>query len=179
MPLTDKVAAARQIEALLKAIILQGGFRLKYRITIDPPLPEERDWERPAILVELIGPDSSMLLERGGELLRSMEHLAIEALRLRPDEHDRISFDSQNFRAMRLEELRAAAGVAADKVRDTGMPYAFSPMSSRERRIVHLALRDEGDLRTESEGFAGERHVVVYPKDYKGRPPAPRFARRR
>ena len=72
-----------------------------------------------------------------------------------------------NHRAMRLEELRLAADVAAEKVRKTGSPYTFAPMSSRERRIVHLALRDKGDLRTESQGEGGHRSVVVYPKDYK------------
>jgi spoIIIJ-associated protein len=59
------------------------------------------------------------------------------------------------------------------------MPYAFAPMSSRERRIVHLALRDLEDLRTESAGEALQRYVVVYPKDYKGKPPAPAPSRRR
>jgi spoIIIJ-associated protein len=72
-----------------------------------------------------------------------------------------------NHRAMRLEELRMAAGVAAEKVRKTGAPYRFAPMSSRERRIVHLALRDQTDLRTESEGEGLRRCVVVYTKDYK------------
>ena len=72
-----------------------------------------------------------------------------------------------------------AADVAAQRVRETGMPYAFAPMSSRERRILHLALRDCTDLRTESAGEAAERHVVVYPKDYKGKAPAPVVSRRR
>jgi len=40
-------------------------------------------------------------------------------------------------------------------------------MSSRERRIVHLALREEADLHTESEGEGAQRRLVVYPKDYK------------
>ena len=40
-------------------------------------------------------------------------------------------------------------------------------MSSRERRMVHLALREQADLHTESEGEGRERHLVVYPKDYK------------
>ena len=120
-----------------------------------------------------------MLFRSGAELLRSIEYLALEMLRLRPDEHDRVVFDSMGYRASRLEELKMAAGVAADKVRDSQMPYAFAPMSSRERRIVHLALRDQSDLRTESAGEAALRHVVVYPKDYKGKPPAPRFGRRR
>ena len=41
-----------------------------------------------------------------------------------------------------------------ERVRETGMPYAFAPMSSRERRILHLAMRDMEDLRTESAGEA-------------------------
>jgi spoIIIJ-associated protein len=52
-------------------------------------------------------------------------------------------------------------------------------MSSRERRILHLAMRDLADLRTESDGEAVQRHVVVYPKDYKGKPPAPPAPSRR
>jgi spoIIIJ-associated protein len=167
MSIPDKVAAANKINELLKGIIAHGGLRLKYRITVDPPLPEERDWERPEILVEFAGPDSSLLLERGAELLRAVELIALEMLRLPGNEHEKISFDCMNHRAMRLEELRMAADVAADKVRKTGMPYTFAPMSSRERRIVHLALRDHQDLRTESQGEGGRRSVVVYPKDYK------------
>jgi spoIIIJ-associated protein len=45
-------------------------------------------------------------------------------------------------------------------------------MNSRERRVVHLALRDEPELRTESEGEGAARHLVVYPKNYKGKAPA-------
>ena len=144
-----------------------GGLRLNYRITVDPPLAESRDWEKPEILVEFSGPDSPLLLERGGELLRSLELLALEMLRLPGNEHEKICFDCMNHRSMRLEELRIAADVAAQRVRKTGTPYEFAPMSSRERRIVHLALRDETDLRTESEGEGLRRYVVVYPKDYK------------
>jgi spoIIIJ-associated protein len=46
-------------------------------------------------------------------------------------------------------------------------------MSARERRMLHLAMRDEADLRTESSGEAQGRFVVVYPRDYKGAPVAP------
>lgn len=167
MPITDKIAAAKKIDELLRAIVLQGGLRFKYRITVDPPMQEDRDWERPEILVEFSGPDAPLLLERGAELLRSIELLALEMLRLSGSEHEKISFDCMNHRAMRLEELRLAAGVAAERVRKTGTPYEFAPMSSRERRIVHLALRDQQDLHTESQGDGMRRHLVVYPKNYK------------
>jgi spoIIIJ-associated protein len=167
MPIPDKIAAANRINELLNGIVSKGGLRLKYRITVDPPLPEERDWERPEILVEFAGPDSPLLLERGAELLRALELLALEMLRVPGNEHEKICFDCRNHRAMRLEELRAAAGVAAEKVRKTGTPYQFAPMSSRERRIVHLALREHADLRTESQGEGLRRSVVVYPQNYK------------
>ena len=167
MPIPDKVAAAKKINEMLGGIVTHGGLHLKYRITVDPPLPQDRDWERPEILVELAGPDSPLLLERGGELLRAIELLAIEMLRLPGDEHEKICFDCMNHRAMRLQELRAAADVAAEKVRKTGVPYQFAPMSSRERRIVHLAFRDHSDLRTESEGEGPRRCLVVYPRNYK------------
>jgi spoIIIJ-associated protein len=175
MAIPDKIAAAHKINELLTAVVTHGGLRLKYRITVDPPVAEDRDWERPEIMVDFSGPDSSLLLARGGELLRALELIALEILRLAGDEHEKISFDCMNQRAMRLDELRTAAKVAADKVRQTSSPYQFAPMSSRERRIVHLALRDNTDLRTESEGEGLHRYVVVYPKDYK---PAGKPARR-
>ena len=164
----DKVTAANKINEFLQAVVTHGGLRLKYRIIVDPPLPENRDWEKPEILVDFSGPDSALLLDRGGELLRAIELLALEILHLGSGEHEKICFDCQNRRSMRIQELRTAANVAAEKVRKTGTPYHFSPMSSRERRIVHLALRDELDLRTESEGEGAQRCLVVYPKDYKG-----------
>jgi spoIIIJ-associated protein len=167
MPIPDKLAAAKKINEFLQAVVTLGGLHLKYRITVDPPLPENRDWERPEILVDFAGPDSVLLLDRGGELLRALELLALEMLRLPSGEHEKISFDCQNHRSLRLEELRMAATVAAEKVRKTGTPYTFAPMSSRERRIVHLALREHADLHTESDGEGLRRCVVVYPADHK------------
>src|SRR5207302_9555892 len=124
MSIPDKVAAAKKINEFLQAVVTHGGLRFKYRIVVDPPIPEDRDWERPEILVDLAGPDSALLLDRGGELLRALELLALEMLRLPSGEHEKISFDCQNHRSIRLEELRTAASVAAAKVRRTGTPSA-------------------------------------------------------
>ncbi len=173
MPLTDKVAAAKKIDAVLKMIIANGGFRLRYRITVDPPARDERDWERPVIFVDVSGPDSDLVLERGAELLRSFELIAQEMLRLAPNEHEQVVFDCMGHRETRVQELKIAAGVAAERVRKTGVPYEFAPMTSRERRIVHLALRDEADLTTASQGFGSHRYVVVSPKNFKSGPSRP------
>jgi spoIIIJ-associated protein len=172
--LMDKLAAANRINEFLQAVVTHGGLHLKYRIVVDPPA--QSDWEKPEIFVDFSGPDSTLLLDRGGELLRALELLAFEILRLPSGDHEKISFDCKNQRSIRLQELRMAASVAAEKVRQTGTPFHFAPMSSRERRIVHLALRDHVDLRTESDGEGFNRCVVLYPADYQ--PSGNRSARR-
>ncbi len=169
----DKVTAANRINEFLQSVVSDGGLHLKYRIFVDPPPKSE--WEKPEIFIDLSGPDSALLLDRGGELLRALELLALEILHLPSGEHDKISFDCKNQRSIRFQELRMAASVAAEKVRQTGTPYHFAPMSSRERRMVHLALRDQADLRTESDGEGFNRCVVLYPADYR---PAAKLARR-
>lgn len=172
--LQDKVAAAKKIDSLLKNIITSGGLRLKYRITVNPPAAAGLELETPDVLVELAGPDSDLVLERGGELLRSLETIAHEAVRLHGEEHDRIAFDCRGYRAARQRELKLAAEVAAEKVLRTGIPYSFAPMSSRERRLLHLAFRDHESLTTQSEGEGGRRYVVLYPRNYKPARPARR-----
>jgi len=165
--LQDKVAAARKIDSLLKNIIAGSGLKLKYRITVNPPSPSGEDTEMPEVLVELAGPDSSLVLERNGELLRALEVIAHETLHLHPEDHDKISFDCKGYRAARQQELKLAAQVAAERVLRTGVPYSFSPMTSRERRLIHLVFRDHESLITQSEGEGGRRYVVLYPKDHK------------
>jgi spoIIIJ-associated protein len=172
MAIEEKIAAAKEINELLNNIVRLGGFRVKYRIAVDPPVNQGTEWDRPAILVDFSGPDSSLLVARGGELLHALEMITVESVGDMLDEHERISFDSMGFRQARTDELIMSANVAAENVRKTGAPYAFTPMNSRERRVVHLALRDVEDLRTESEGEGPARHLVVYPKNYKGKAPA-------
>ena len=181
MAITDKIAVAKRINELLTNVIKLGGFKLKYRIVVDPPwAAEDRDWERPLILVDFSGSDTSLLLERGGDLLRAFEHICKEACRLGPEDHDKVTFDAMGFRKARFDELKMAAKVAAERVQQTKSPYEFGAMSSRERRIIHLALKEHEDLRTESEGEGPARHLVVYPKDYKPRPKSlPSMGRRR
>jgi spoIIIJ-associated protein len=90
--LQDKVATAKKIDAFLKNIISSGAFKLKYRITVNPPVT---DAETPDILVEFAGPDSQLLLERGGEVLRSFEVLTHESLHLHAEDHDKVSLTAK------------------------------------------------------------------------------------
>jgi spoIIIJ-associated protein len=177
MPIEDRAAAAQKVNSLLKTVLAHGGFRLKYRITAGEPMVNAEGIRSAEIQVELSGPDAPVLLARGGELLLALEHLAAKALRLELEEHDLISFDSQNFKALRQQELAMAAQVAVEKVRKTNTPYEFAPMSSRERRMIHMAMREYPDVRTESAGEGSHRSVIVYPKDYTGKPVEPSSTR--
>jgi spoIIIJ-associated protein len=123
--------------------------------------PEE--FERPEIVVIFDGPDKEVLLERGAELLLALEYLAVRSLHLEPPFFDRIRFDSGDFRSLRIAELMLSAKVAAQRVRETKQPFRLNPMAPRERRIVHLALKDLPGIRTSSEGIGEERQVVILP----------------
>jgi spoIIIJ-associated protein len=164
MPIADHAAAAQKIAAFLKTLTSTGGLRLKYRITAGAGAHDPDGLEAREIYVEMSGPDAVLLTQRGGELLRALEHIAAKIVRLEAEEHDTISFDANSFKALRARELKLAAETAAARVRSTSQPYSFSPMSSRERRMLHLAFRDYADLETESSGEGLRRFVVVYPK---------------
>jgi spoIIIJ-associated protein len=182
MPIEDYRAAATTISDFLKLLVTTGGLRLKYRITAGAGAADPDGLEAREIYVEIGGPDATLVTQRNGELLRALEHIAAKMVRLEPEEHDRISFDSGNFKAIRAREMKMAAEAAAERVRRSGAPYSFQPMSSRERRMLHLAFRQFEDLETESSGEGLRRFVVVYRKGDKHVPPttaAPSFSRGR
>src|SRR5437588_13133585 len=99
-------------------------------------------------MVEFAGTDSPLHSDRNGELLRALEHVSLKVLRLESEEHDKLSFDCMSFKTLRAQELKLAAEVVAERVRKTGQPYQFAPMSARVLRMLHLAMRDHGYLRT-------------------------------
>jgi spoIIIJ-associated protein len=150
------------IESLLKQIIEQGGFALSF--AIHPVLQESSDLESTAYVADFTGADADLLLERNGALLDALEHVVLKAVRLREEHLGKITFDCNDWRRLRTEELRLTAQVAAERVVESGDPFALSPMTPRERRIIHLALRDRPNLRTVSEGVGAERRVVILPK---------------
>jgi spoIIIJ-associated protein len=154
-----------KVEKFLRPLLKKAGFALDFKIGdgshIDPA------FEKPDVTVDFVGRDVDVLLANKGELLLALEHVTLEALRARPEEHSRLMFDANDYRMLRVEELRLSAETAAEKVKRTGIPFKFSPMNSRERRIIHLALRGDAAVRTESEGVAPRRQVVVYPANHQ------------
>jgi len=164
MPIANLQEAAQQIANFLNSVIKLGGLRLKYRISASAAPEGSESAGAQVINVELVGHDATMLTHRGGELLRSLEHIAIQILRLDVREHDLVSFDALNFKALRQQEIQTAAETAAERVRQSGQPYSFPPTNSRERRMLHLAFKELEGVETASVGEGQERYLVVYPK---------------
>ena len=163
MPIEDLQQAAQKIAGFLATLNKLGGMRLKYRITAGDGARDPEGLEARQIYVELAGPDVPLVVQHNGELLRALETLAAQILRLDQREHDLVSFDADNFKALRAQELRLSAETAAEKVRSSGVPYAFPPMNSRERRLLHMACRGLDGIETASNGEGQERFLVVYP----------------
>jgi spoIIIJ-associated protein len=167
-----------RIEQFLRQMIAAAGFELDF--DIESGDHSHPDFENPDIVVKFKGKDLELLLANRAELLLSLELVTQEVLRLHSDDHSRISFDANDYRALRIEELRVSALAAAEKVKHTGSPFRFNPMNSRERRVLHIALRNEHELRSESAGSGPFRHVVIYPAGMASLPdpPPPPFERR-
>jgi spoIIIJ-associated protein len=160
-----RLDAERVVPALrsfLGLLVREGGFDLRAEIAPRPP-DAPADVENPDLVVNFQGRDADLLLERQAELLRAIEYLAVHWLKLDPAHYDRLRFDCQGYRESRLAELKLAAQTAAEKVKQTGVPFRFAPMNARERRVLHLALRDDAAVRTVSDGEGPTRAVVIHP----------------
>ena len=149
------------MDTLLKQVIAAGGFELSF-LRQKAERAEDAN-ESAEYVVDFSGPDTDLLLEKNGALLNALEYVVLKAVRLEEEYFNRISFDSGDWRLLRTEELKLTARVAAERVIETGEPFALNPMSPRERRIIHLALRDLVAVRTSSEGAGADRKVVILP----------------
>jgi spoIIIJ-associated protein len=158
----DRDALISALRQFISLLVRACHFDLKAEIRIRRP-DAPPDVENPEVIINFHGRDAGLLLERGGTLLRAVEYLALRWLHLEPRYYDRIRFDCNDAKAARIEELKLAAATAAERVKSSGAPFRFNPMNARERRILHLALRDVPGVRTTSEGEGLMRSVVIYP----------------
>jgi len=156
-------SAGPNIEEFLDMVLDHLDFDVEYEILEGQHL--HPDLEDPDLLVKFTGPEVDLLLANKAELMLAVEFLTMEMLRMPPEHHSRLCFDANDYRMLRIEELRLSAQTAAEKVKQTRRPFHFNPMNSRERRIIHLSLRNETDIRSESTGTGPFRQVVVLPID--------------
>jgi spoIIIJ-associated protein len=160
-PPLDVERAKTEIERFLELAAREMNLDIEREITVSGS--GDTGDQRTEIAVKFRGADEELLLAQNAELLLAFEHLAHRWLRLDPRLHDRVRFDCADYRATHLEELKLSARVAAQRVRETGQEFEFNPMSSRERRIIHLELSAASGVRTVSEGVGDRRRLVIYP----------------
>src|SRR5271163_4763053 len=106
MPIADLQDAAQKIAGFLTSLNKLGGMRLKYRITAGDGARDPEGMEARQIYVELGGPDVPLVTQHNGELLRSLETIAAQMLRLDQRENDLVSFDAANFKALQAQQLK-------------------------------------------------------------------------
>lgn len=114
------------------------------------------------VSVKLRG-DASMLIGERGANLAALEHLLRKVIQKKYGQDQRFALDINDYRMRRLEDLKQDVKAAAKEVRLYKREVPLRPMSSFERRIVHLLLAEYPDITTESIGQDEERRVVIKP----------------
>jgi spoIIIJ-associated protein len=148
---TDAEAVAA-VESTLTELLSAAGLLVEIR---------RRESTGDELLFELIGDDVEPLLANKGEGLTGLEVLVgrIAAKRIGRPVHPRL--DADGFRAHRKDALEELARQSADEVRRSRRPHLLPPLSPWERRLVHLALADDAEVETQSEGDGFMKRVEV------------------
>jgi spoIIIJ-associated protein len=158
----DQDQVAQQgAEALQKLLDYMG---VPGRVSKEP-MPLKSQGGAPSTLLNISGDDLGLLIGRRGETLRDLQFLTSLIVSRNSQRWPGLSVDVEHYKARREKSLIELARRMADRVRTTRQPVPLEPMPPFERRIVHLALRDDPDVRTESMGLDEKRKVVIYPKD--------------
>ena len=116
------------------------------------------------VVVDLSGPDTELVLTENARLLHALNHLVSQIFYRKAKGQYRFMVDCEGYRATRTRELELLAGKAAEHAQRSGRPVRFQPMPANDRRIIHLFLADQTEVRTESDGRGIHRGVVVIPE---------------
>ncbi len=138
---------------------LEGIFRaIGLSVTIEKMANEDR------VLLNLHGDGLGILIGKRGRTLASLQYLTNLAAGKLYHHRYFVLLDVENYRIRREQTLTTLALRLADKAKRTGAPVALEPMDPAERRMIHLALQEDPDVMTESEGEGSYRHIVILPK---------------
>lgn len=126
--------------------------------------PTEAGVEPTAVLLNITGDDLGVLIGRQGETLRDLQFVTCLMVSRHTQHWPNLVVDVEHYKSRRQKTLVDLAKRMADRVRTSGQPISLEPMPPHERRFVHLALRDDPDVFTESTGQDEKRKVVILPK---------------
>ncbi|MCS6839871.1 MAG: KH domain-containing protein [Roseiflexus sp.] len=164
-----RAATTGSIEQIARQIledILERMDIHAYVTAVVSSVPNQRGEPEETITLHVEGADEeamSLLIGRRGETLRSLQFMVNLLVSRRVQKWPQIVVDVGNYRQRRQESLEGLARRMAERVRQSGRPLMLEPMAAYERRIVHLALRSDPTVYTESSGEGENRKVVIYP----------------
>ncbi|MDI7274952.1 MAG: RNA-binding cell elongation regulator Jag/EloR [Anaerolineae bacterium] len=158
-PGTSEAEIARRVVATL---VSKMG--LQAEVVIAEAAPSEDSEAEPPIVIDIRGEDLGILIGRRGETLRDLQFITRLIVSRKVGHWPNLVVDVLAYRQHREQALAQLARRMADKVRLTRQPVPLEPMPPNERRIVHLALRDDPYVMTQSTGEGDARKVVIYPR---------------
>ena len=142
--------------------------KMHVKATINAKIGEAADEvDSPVIMIDILGDDLSFLIGRHSEVLHSLQYITSLIVGREVGHWVPLVIDVQGYRERRERQLRQMAQRMADQVTKTGRKISLEPMTATERRIIHLALRDNPQITTESIGEEPNRKVVILPKESK------------
>lgn len=116
------------------------------------------------IKVRIEAGNAAILIGKHGRTLDALQFIIRKIVRKKTDTKVRISFDVEGYRDRRKASLTQMALRLGEKVKRSGKPATISPMNAYDRRIVHIALKDDTSVRTQSMGSGLFRKLVVLPQ---------------
>jgi len=120
--------------------------------------------EEGGIGLNINGEDLANIIGKDGNTLAALQALVGAALSHRFAERVRVNLDAGGYKEKKANVLRRLAKDAANDVASSGQEKVLPPMNAAERRIVHIALKDEEKVQTFSRGEGPDRRLVIAPK---------------
>jgi spoIIIJ-associated protein len=120
--------------------------------------------EEDRLTLQITGGNAGILIGRKGQTLDAMQFLVDKIINRQSEARVRVKVDIEGYMETRKTNLRQLAFKMAEKAKKTGRPATINQMSAQDRRIVHLALKDDSQVRTQSMGDGYYRRLVIFPK---------------
>ena len=116
------------------------------------------------ISLNIVGDKSGLLIGRRGKTLDALQFIVNRVVNKTLEKKIRVVVDSENYRQRRIESLTQMALKIGDKAKRIMKPISTNPMNPHDRRIVHIALKEDEKLDTRSRGEGLLKKVVIIPK---------------
>lgn len=130
---------------------------------IDLPMVVESEAKEGYCYLNIISNGSGLLIGKRGKTLNALQYLVTKIVSRQTGESVSLVVDTENYRSKREESLQVLARQLSEKVKKSRRSVTTGPMSAKDRRVIHLALKDDHEVRTKSKGEGNLRRVIIYP----------------